>query len=92
MPSDSKANLITGVRQDIADLIVVIRNFRVHKLESDSVITFNAYANSDFVGANANITAAEFTQAVTDFNTCVNAILTGGTVGASVFANLMKLL
>ena len=92
MPSSSKPDVISGIRAQCRALVDVCNNLRALKVKSDSIAGFSAFADNNFTGDNAGITAAEYTQAVSDFNTIVNAILSGGSISVGTINNLIKLL
>lgn len=85
----SKSDLITNMRKDVNLMHDAFASFKGHKAEYD-VRNFS-FVDGDFTGANAGITASQFTQAVVDFNTIYNAVYAGGTISAGVIPNVYKI-
>lgn len=78
--SDAKANLISAMRQDATDFTGVRAKYRQHKARYDA-LGFT-WADGDFTGENAGLTAAQFTTGVGNLENVFNAYDSGGTLSA----------
>ena len=89
MSANPRSDLVSALRADIAAFNSAMDSFVAHRTE---VVARNlTFVAGDMTGANATIVAAELTQALTDMNTIVSAIRSGGTISVGVWPNVIKI-
>lgn len=88
--ANPRADLVTGLRQDVGNFFNAMQSFKAHRQEKISNnVTF---VSGDLIGNNNTGTyvAGDMNQMVTDFNTCVDAVQAGGTISVGVWTNVIK--
>ena len=89
--ADPRGDLVTLVRQDVGNFNAAMDSFIAHRAEwAARNVTFVA---GDLKGSNsgAGFVAADVTQAMTDFNTIITAVRSGGTISVGVWTNVIKI-
>lgn len=76
----AKADLITNIRTDATNLLTARASYRKHRARYDA-LGFS-WVDGDFTGANAGITASQFTSAVTNLGLIFDAYDSGGTLSS----------